>query len=189
MTTNDAAPALRIAGLHKAYGRPAVDGLDLLVRRGELSALLGPNGAGKTTTLRMVSGLVAPDAGRIEVLGIDLGGIRVDMTMTAAEVEGSTFAVGTALAPDATMARATLPAMRQALLRNIGATLESTAAAPEPGKPLTVNATGKGNGGPVRLVGRFVAKGARVYQVIVIGKPNAMPPEQTDQFLSSFAPQ
>jgi ABC-2 type transport system ATP-binding protein len=72
MTSNDTAPALRIAGLHKSYGRPAVDGLDLQVRRGELYALLGPNGAGKTTTLRMVSGLVAPDAGRIEVLGIDL---------------------------------------------------------------------------------------------------------------------
>lgn len=73
MTTNDTSPALRITGLHKAYGRPAVDGLDLQVERGELYALLGPNGAGKTTTLRMVSGLVAPDAGRIEVLGIDLG--------------------------------------------------------------------------------------------------------------------
>ncbi len=73
MTTNDTFPALRITGLHKAYGRPAVDGLDLQVERGELYALLGPNGAGKTTTLRMVSGLVAPDAGRIEVLGIDLG--------------------------------------------------------------------------------------------------------------------
>jgi len=78
MTTNDNAPALRIAGLHKAYGRPAVDGLDLLVRRGELYALLGPNGAGKTTTLRMVSGLVAPDAGRIEVLGIDLAQAPLD---------------------------------------------------------------------------------------------------------------
>ncbi|MCD2518347.1 hypothetical protein LQ564_18730 [Massilia sp. G4R7] len=118
---------------------------------------------------------------------IDLGGIRVEMTMTAAEVEGNTFAVGTAVAPDAAMAQATLPAMRQALLRNIGATPE--APAPEPGKPLAVDATGKGNGGPVRLVGRFVAKGARVYQVIVVGKPNAMPPEQTEQFLSSFAPQ
>lgn len=72
MTTNEPSPALRITGLHKAYGRPAVDGLDLQVERGELYALLGPNGAGKTTTLRMVSGLVAPDAGRIEVLGIDL---------------------------------------------------------------------------------------------------------------------
>jgi ABC-2 type transport system ATP-binding protein len=66
------APALRLSGLRKSFGRPAVDGLDLTVRRGELYALLGPNGAGKTTTLRMVTGLLAPDAGAIEVLGIDL---------------------------------------------------------------------------------------------------------------------
>ncbi|MFC4933406.1 ABC transporter ATP-binding protein [Massilia sp. GCM10023247] len=65
-------PALSLTGLRKHFGRPAVDGLDLTVRRGELYALLGPNGAGKTTTLRMVAGLLAPDAGRIEVLGIDL---------------------------------------------------------------------------------------------------------------------
>lgn len=65
-------PALALTGLHKQFGRPAVDGLDLTVRRGELYALLGPNGAGKTTTLRMVAGLLAPDAGRIEVFGIDL---------------------------------------------------------------------------------------------------------------------
>ncbi len=66
------APALFLSGLHKAFGRPAVDGLSLSVRRGELYALLGPNGAGKTTTLRMVAGLLAPDAGRIDVNGIDL---------------------------------------------------------------------------------------------------------------------
>ena len=65
-------PALRLSGLRKSFGRPAVDGLDLTVRRGELYALLGPNGAGKTTTLRMVTGLLAPDAGDIDVLGVDL---------------------------------------------------------------------------------------------------------------------
>src|SRR5690606_10411167 len=47
----------------------AVDGLSLEVRRGELYALLGPNGAGKTTTLRMVAGLLRPDAGDALVLG------------------------------------------------------------------------------------------------------------------------
>ncbi|MFN3791953.1 ABC transporter ATP-binding protein [Massilia sp.] len=73
-----ASPALRTSGLSKSFGRPAVDGLDLEVRRGELYALLGPNGAGKTTTLRMVTGLVAPDAGRIEVLGIDLAQAPLD---------------------------------------------------------------------------------------------------------------
>jgi ABC-2 type transport system ATP-binding protein len=65
-------PALQLRSVCKAFGRPAVDGIDLSVRRGELYALLGPNGAGKTTTLRMVTGLLAPDAGSVEVLGIDL---------------------------------------------------------------------------------------------------------------------
>jgi len=69
---DDLLPALRLAGLHKQFGRPAVDGLDLTVQRGEFYALLGPNGAGKTTTLRLVTGLLAPDAGSIEVLGIDM---------------------------------------------------------------------------------------------------------------------
>ena len=44
------------------------------MQQGELYALLGPNGAGKTTTLRMVAGLLAPDAGSIEVLGVDMVG-------------------------------------------------------------------------------------------------------------------
>jgi len=65
-------PALALSGLVKHFGRPAVDGLNLTVARGELYALLGPNGAGKTTTLRMVAGLLAPDAGQIQVLGIDM---------------------------------------------------------------------------------------------------------------------
>ncbi|NHZ97935.1 ABC transporter ATP-binding protein [Massilia sp. CCM 8734] len=68
----DSGAALKLTALSKHFGRPAVDQLDLTVRRGELYALLGPNGAGKTTTLRMVAGLLAPDAGRIEVLGVDL---------------------------------------------------------------------------------------------------------------------
>ena len=63
--------ALEICGLVKRFDRPAVDGLDLTVRAGEFYALLGPNGAGKTTTLRMVVGLLRPDAGSISVLGID----------------------------------------------------------------------------------------------------------------------
>ena len=63
--------ALRLAGLSKTFERPAVDDLDLTVRAGEFYALLGPNGAGKTTTLRMVVGLLAPDAGSIFVFGTD----------------------------------------------------------------------------------------------------------------------
>jgi ABC-2 type transport system ATP-binding protein len=65
------APALEIKNLRKTYTRPAVDGLSLTIKRGEFYALLGPNGAGKTTTLRMVAGLLQPDAGEISVCGID----------------------------------------------------------------------------------------------------------------------
>jgi ABC-2 type transport system ATP-binding protein len=64
-------PALEVRGLTKRFDRPAVDALDLTVRSGEFYALLGPNGAGKTTTLRMVAGLLKPDAGSVSILGID----------------------------------------------------------------------------------------------------------------------
>jgi ABC-2 type transport system ATP-binding protein len=64
--------ALSITGLTKRFGaKTAVDDLSLTVRAGELYALLGPNGAGKTTTLRMVAGLLKPDAGSISVFGLD----------------------------------------------------------------------------------------------------------------------
>jgi ABC-2 type transport system ATP-binding protein len=63
--------ALEIHGLIKRFDRPAVDGLDLCVRTGEFYALVGPNGAGKTTTLRMIAGLLRPDAGTVSVGGID----------------------------------------------------------------------------------------------------------------------
>jgi ABC-2 type transport system ATP-binding protein len=63
--------ALDIHGLVKRFDRPAVDGLNLAVRSGEFYALLGPNGAGKTTTLRMIAGLLRPDAGSIRIGGID----------------------------------------------------------------------------------------------------------------------
>ncbi|MCH6586723.1 MAG: ABC transporter ATP-binding protein [Proteobacteria bacterium] len=68
---DSSAPALQLRGLVKHFDRPAVDGLDLTVRTGEFYALLGPNGAGKTTTLRIVAGLLRPDAGAVSVLGID----------------------------------------------------------------------------------------------------------------------
>jgi ABC-2 type transport system ATP-binding protein len=63
--------ALGLRGLCKRFDRPAVDGLDLTVYGGEFYALVGPNGAGKTTTLRMVVGLLRPDAGTIAIDGID----------------------------------------------------------------------------------------------------------------------
>jgi ABC-2 type transport system ATP-binding protein len=63
--------ALALRGVSKRFDRPAVDALDLTVYGGEFYALVGPNGAGKTTTLRMVVGLLRPDAGSICIGDID----------------------------------------------------------------------------------------------------------------------
>ena len=63
---------VRLRGVTKRYGSTtAVSGLDLEVNRAEVLALLGPNGAGKTTTVEMCEGFVRPDAGAVEVLGLD----------------------------------------------------------------------------------------------------------------------
>jgi len=66
---------LELVNLSKSYagGRvKAVDNVSLKVRQGEIFGFLGPNGAGKTTTIKMIVGLLQPDAGTILVDGIDL---------------------------------------------------------------------------------------------------------------------
>ncbi|MFN8826239.1 MAG: ABC transporter ATP-binding protein [Planctomycetota bacterium] len=73
-----AAPAIELVAVHKKFvnGKQttvAVDGLDLVVQRGEVFGLLGPNGAGKTTTIEMCEGLTEPDAGTVRVLGRQWG--------------------------------------------------------------------------------------------------------------------
>ena len=63
--------ALYVRDLHKYYADVhAVDGLDLSVAPGECFGLLGPNGAGKTTTIEICEGLLAPDSGDVELLGL-----------------------------------------------------------------------------------------------------------------------
>ena len=72
MTTDGLALATR--GVQKKYGaRVALAGLDLSVPSGVVYGFLGPNGAGKTTTMRLLTGLIHPDAGTIEVLGRPFG--------------------------------------------------------------------------------------------------------------------
>lgn len=69
----DAAPIASLRGVTRDFGEiRAVDGLDLDVRPGEVLGLVGPNGAGKTTTVRMLTGLLAPSSGTVEIAGIDL---------------------------------------------------------------------------------------------------------------------
>jgi ABC-2 type transport system ATP-binding protein len=65
-------PIARLSSVVKRYGaHTAVDGLDLMLHRGEIFALLGPNGAGKSTALSLLLGLTRPDAGRVELFGED----------------------------------------------------------------------------------------------------------------------
>jgi ABC-2 type transport system ATP-binding protein len=62
--------AIEARGLFKAFdGKPAVEGVDLAVPEGSIYGILGPNGAGKTTTLRMLLGIIDPDAGERSLLG------------------------------------------------------------------------------------------------------------------------
>jgi len=66
-------PALEIRGLVKRFDQKvAVDNLDLVVPAGSFFGLVGPNGAGKTTTLSMATGLLRPDAGSIQLHGVDV---------------------------------------------------------------------------------------------------------------------
>jgi ABC-2 type transport system ATP-binding protein len=66
-------PAIAVHGLTKRFGaRTVVDRVDLAIQPGRICGFLGPNGSGKTTTLRMICGLLIPDAGEGQVLGLDL---------------------------------------------------------------------------------------------------------------------
>jgi hypothetical protein len=129
---------------------------------------------------------------------VDLNGIQVSMTMTATEVEGAMYAVGTAQAPDAAHAQAAIAAMKIALVRNIGAAeaREKSAAAAVAGGSAAKDAStsdmqadGVLNGVPMRLLGHFEARGNRFYQVVVMGPAKAIEPEPADQFISSFKPE
>jgi iron(III) transport system ATP-binding protein len=79
-SAGEAPPALRLAGVTRRFGDVvAVDRVDLEVPPGSLTALLGPSGCGKTTVLRLVAGLLVPDAGAIEVGGTTVAGEAIDV--------------------------------------------------------------------------------------------------------------
>ena len=71
--TIPAAVDVRLVGVRKTYGDVvAVDHVDLEIEPGEFFTLLGPSGSGKTTTLRLIAGFERPDAGRVELSGVDV---------------------------------------------------------------------------------------------------------------------
>src|SRR5215813_6639140 len=57
----------------------AVDGMDLSVAAGQFFGFLGPNGAGKSTTIKMLTGLLAPTSGRMQLLGLDFSSHALDI--------------------------------------------------------------------------------------------------------------
>jgi putative spermidine/putrescine transport system ATP-binding protein len=66
-------PAVRLSGIRRVYGDViAVGSVDLEIAAGEFFTLLGPSGSGKTTTLRVIAGFERPDAGRVELQGVDV---------------------------------------------------------------------------------------------------------------------
>lgn len=114
---------------------------------------------------------------------VNLDGLPVKMTMTASDIEGTMFAVGSAELADADQAPAAVQAMKTAMMRNISAAqpVETTR-----NGAFEVEAHGVNRGTPMLMHGRFLARGKRVYQVIVIGPEKDFRKENVETFMSSF---
>ncbi len=69
-------PAVRFSAVGRTFGEVrAIDRVSFEVADGEFFSLLGPSGSGKTTCLRLIAGFEQPDAGRIEIHGVDVAGV------------------------------------------------------------------------------------------------------------------
>ena len=167
-----------------------------------LSVLLMLAGCSPRLNWRLVQGADAP----FEVLlpakpatlsrAIDLDGIPVTMSMTAAEVDGVTFAVGAVVLADPALAPRALQAMKLALVRNINGSIQSeqaSAAAQAAGADSSVDIAATGSIGrsnqPARLLARFAARERRVYQAVMVGPSSAMDAigaDAADTFFTSF---
>lgn len=118
---------------------------------------------------------------------VKLGDLDVNMTMTAAEVDGVVFAVGSAQLAEAAQTPAAIEAMKTALVKNIGATVTKSAASATGAQTvLDVEAKGSQNGEPMLLIGRFIAKDKRIYQVVVMGREKNVVQDTVETWFSSF---
>ena len=87
-----ATPAIAARGLTKSFdGMTAVDDLSFEVVPGRVTAFVGPNGAGKSTTLRMLVGLVTPDAGTASILGMPYGSLDRPTATVGAVLDATSF--------------------------------------------------------------------------------------------------
>lgn len=121
---------------------------------------------------------------------VDLNGLKVEMSMTAAEVDGVSYAVASAGIVDAAQRTAALAAMQEAMLRNIGASAPQQRAVVLEGGVAALEVTARGQAGaskqPVAMHARFAQHGDRVFQVVVLGPADAVTPEAAATFLESF---
>jgi hypothetical protein len=111
---------------------------------------------------------------------IQLGELQLSMVMTAADIDGVVFAIGSAQLADATQAPAALAAMQSAMANNIGATITSSKTLASGAQEIDASGAAR------RLIGRFIAKDRRIYQVVVIGPAQKIAPETVETFFSSF---
>lgn len=126
-----------------------------------------------------------------QVRAVNLGAHQAEMHMAAAEVDGVTFAVGSAALPDAAAAQAAIAVMKSTMVRNINGSVQaesqaSSAAGGHRQSSIEVKASGMRGQQPVVMVGRFIAKDKRVYQAVAVGDAKKMSDVVTDTFMDSF---
>lgn len=121
---------------------------------------------------------------------VDLGGLKVELSMTAAEVDDVSYAVASARIADASQRKAALAAMQAAMLRNIGSEKHQQRAVVLDGGVPAVEVVAAGRAGrdrrPVAMHARFAEHGERIYQAIALGPGERLSAEAADTFLSSF---
>ncbi|MGZ5780293.1 MAG: hypothetical protein ACXWIN_04965 [Burkholderiaceae bacterium] len=124
---------------------------------------------------------------------INLNGQQVMMTMIASEVDGVTYAVGTATLPDVEKAHMALSSMKSGLVKNIAGTIKLEKSSEDKAAGTTsieIDAFGtssaNNNAQSMRLIAQFVAKDKHVYQVAMIGPEKAITRDAIDTFFTSF---
>jgi len=126
---------------------------------------------------------------------VDLDGQAVSLTMAATEIDGTTFAVASGELPDAPHAQMAVLAMKTAMVKNIAGVVSSDKMSVVSSgngvgggqqTSIDIQAKGSQNHAPMLLSGKFIAKGNRIYQVIVVGPEKQVVRETVDTFISSF---
>jgi len=135
--------------------------------------------------------VLLPDKPVTASRSVNLGVETVNMTMTAAEVDGVSFAVGYADLSDIKLAQGALNAMQTSLLNNIHGTIvpgKTTPANKDNASDIEATGTRPGDNGSehLLLLGHFVAHEKRVYQVIVVGSEKNVLRDEAKTFLTSF---